>query len=217
MFSFQSHWVRPNGSDPLGGWRRGPKDQTPFEVGGAVIMKKILVPLADGFEEIETVTVIDVLRRAGLEVVVAGIKAGELLGSRRVKLVPDTTLEAVQGQDFDMVVVPGGQPGVDNLRRDPRVLEILKKMNVQKKWIGAICAAPLVLQDAGLAKGRKLTSHPSVAASLAGTHYSEDRVVVEDALVTSRGPGTAIEFALKLVEILAGKEKVEELKRAMWV
>ncbi len=174
-------------------------------------MKRVLMPLADGFEEIETVTVIDVLRRAGVDVVVAGLKAGELVGSRRVRLLPDVALEEVKDQDFDMVILPGGQPGVDNLRKDPRVLGILKSMHERKKMIGAICAAPLALRDAGLISGVRLTSYPGLSPQLQGSRYLEERVVVDGLVVTSRGPGTAMEFTLKIVELLLGREKAEEL------
>ena len=177
--------------------------------------KKVLLPMADGFEEIETVTIIDVLRRAGLEVVTAGTKAGVLLGSRCVKLIPDTVLESVKEEEFEMVVLPGGQPGVDNLRKHAGVLQILQKMSQRKKWVAAICAAPLILRDAGLIKNATLTSHPSVQECLPGVRYLQDRVVVEGRLITSRGPGTAMEFALKIVELLCDANKVRELSEAM--
>ncbi len=178
-------------------------------------MKKILVPLADGFEEIETMAIIDVLRRAGLEVTVAGVKAGELVGSHRIRVVPDTVLEKVMSEEFDLVVLPGGQPGVDNLRKDARVLDILKKMDEKKKMIGAICAAPLVLRDAGLIEGRTLTSYPGIESELKNACYLETRVVVDGNLITSRGPGSAIEFSLKLVEMLLGREKAGEISKAL--
>jgi 4-methyl-5(b-hydroxyethyl)-thiazole monophosphate biosynthesis len=174
-------------------------------------MKKVLVPLADGFEEIETVSIIDVLRRAGLNVVIAGLKPGELSGARQIRLLPDTTLDKVKDEDFDVVILPGGQPGVDHLRGDARVLEILRRMNQKKKLIGAICAAPLVLRDAGLTQGIQLTSYPSIQSELSASRYLTSRVVVDGNVVTSRGPGTAIEFALKLAELILGKEKAEEL------
>ena len=180
-------------------------------------MKKILVPLADGFEEIEAVTIIDVLRRAGFEVTVAGLHEGACRGSRGISLLAEKLISSIKPEDFDMIVLPGGQPGVDHLRKDARVLEAVRSMQKQGKIIGAICAAPLVLRDAGLAAGVKLTSHPSVEAELSASDYQKTRVVAEGKLITSRGPGTAMEFALKLVEILAGKEKAEELSKAMVV
>jgi len=180
-------------------------------------MKKVLVPLADGFEEIETMTIVDVLRRAGLDVVMAGIKPGELRGSRRVKILPDAVLDDVKDQDFDMIILPGGQPGVDNLRRHPQVLELLKRMSAQNKKIGAICAAPLVLRDAGLISGVRLTSFPGIEGELAGAKYDQGRIVVDGNVVTSRGPGTAMEFSLKIVELLCGKDRADELAKIMLV
>ncbi len=174
-------------------------------------MKRVMMPLADGFEEIEAVTIIDILRRAGIEIVVAGVKEGDLRGSRRVRLIPDVNLNEIKEDDYDAVVLPGGQPGVDNLRKQPRILEMLKAADRKKKIIGAICAAPLVLRDAGLISGIRLTSYPGVERDLTGCSYCEDRVVVDGNIVTSRGPGTAMEFALKLVELLVNKAKADEL------
>lgn len=180
-------------------------------------MKKILVPLANGFEEIETVTVVDVLRRAGLEVVMAGLSEGPLEGSRKVRLIPDLTLDAALQQDFDALVLVGGQPGVNHLRADKRVLELVCRMNEEKKVVGAVCAAPLIMRDAGITDGLNLTSHPGVEKDLSSSLYSEDRVVIDKHRVTSRGPGTSMEFALALVELLVSHDKAEELKRAMLV
>jgi 4-methyl-5(b-hydroxyethyl)-thiazole monophosphate biosynthesis len=179
--------------------------------------KRVLVPLADGFEEIETVTVVDVLRRAGVEVITAGIKAGPLEGSRKVKVIPDTTLEQVLDQNFDALVLVGGQPGVNHLRADARVLALVCGMNEAAKVLGAVCAAPLILRDAGIIEGLNLTSHPGVEKDLSGCVYSEERVVIDKHRVTSRGPGTSMEFALALVKMLVSEDKAEELKRAMLV
>ncbi|MCH8158132.1 MAG: DJ-1/PfpI family protein, partial [Nitrospinae bacterium] len=171
-------------------------------------MKKVLVPLAPGFEEIETITVVDILRRSGARVTVAGTREGVIEGSRGVKVVPDTLLDEAKADDFDLIVLPGGQPGTDNLKEDPRIKKLLVDMNESGKTLAAICAAPIVLEAAGVLKDRKRTSHPSVKEGLTGELYSEDRVVVDGNIVTSRGPGTAMEFALKLVELLFGKDRV---------
>lgn len=181
-------------------------------------MKKVLVPVADGFEEIETVTIIDVLRRAGIQVSVAGLKDGVVRGSRRVKLVADATFKEVQYKEFDMVVIPGGEAGVNHLRAEPRFLELLQRYKREDKWIAAICAAPLALRDAGiLDEGTKMTSYPSFAGEFSGVDYKETRVVKDKKLLTSRGPGTAMEFSLKIVEVLEGKERAKELKEMMLV
>ncbi|MFZ5802410.1 MAG: DJ-1 family glyoxalase III [Candidatus Omnitrophota bacterium] len=178
-------------------------------------MKKILVPVADGFEEIETITVVDVLRRAGAEVVLAGIRPGLLTGSRKVKVMPDVLLKDVRAEDFDAIVVPGGQPGVNHLKKEPAVLDVLKAMDRAKKTVGAICAAPLVLKEAGMIQGRSLTSYPGLDRDLSAANYSEEGVVVDGNLVTSRGPGTALEFALKLAAKICGEEKAAVLRKDM--
>ena len=178
-------------------------------------MKKILMPLADGFEEIETITIVDVIRRAGLSITIAGLKSGELVGAHDIRVMSDQTLDEVKEESFDMIVLPGGQPGVDNLRKDQRVLDLLKKMKKSNKVIGAICAAPLALRDAGLISGVKLTSYPSIEQDLSGSQYLSSRVVVDGNLVTSRGPGTAMDFALKLVELLLGKKQSEQVSQAL--
>ncbi len=173
------------------------------------IMKKVLVPLAPGFEEIETVTVVDILRRAGAQVVLAATEEGPIEGSRGVCVVPDTLIDQVDDRDFDLVVLPGGQPGTANLQKNETVKSIIKNMYQSKKQVAAICAAPIVLQSAGILKNAVTTSHPSVQDQLHEIEYSEERVVVDGQIVTSRSPGTALEFALKLVEILFGRERME--------
>ena len=178
-------------------------------------MKKVLVPLAPGFEEIETVTVVDVLRRAGARVTLAGTREGPLKGSRGIYLVADCLLDEVSADDYDLVILPGGQPGTSNLQKDSRVLALLEKMNAENKVIAAICAAPLILQTAGLLKNKTATSHPSIREELKEIHYSEHRVEVDGNLITSRGPGTAMEFAMKLVEILFGKERMEVVNKGV--
>lgn len=170
-------------------------------------MKTVLVLLAPGFEEIETITVVDILRRAGARVTLAGTQEGPLEGSRGISVLPDEQLDKVLKIDFDLIVLPGGQPGTNNLKDDPRVLQLLKKMDGLKKNIAAICAAPLVLNKAGILKDRCVTSHPSVQKDMKGIQYSEDRVVVDGHIITSKSPGTAMEFSLKLVEILFGRER----------
>lgn len=172
-------------------------------------MKKVLVPLAPGFEEIETVTVVDILRRAGARVVLAGTEEGLIEGSRGVKIMADSHVDQIDPHDFDLIVLPGGQPGTTHLQKNPRVLEILKKMHQANKQIAAICAAPMVLQTAGILKDCAITSHPSVREHLEEVKYSESRVVIDGNIITSRSPGTALEFALKLVEILFGKDRME--------
>ena len=183
-------------------------------------MPRILVPLAEGCEEIEAVTVIDLLRRARFEVVAAGLAEGSVRASRGVVLVPDTTLDAAleSGADaFDMVVLPGGGPGSERLAEDPRILELLRAAVRGGRHVAAICAAPQVLAKAGLLEGRNATSFPGVldASALPGVTLRTDPVVVDGTIVTSRGPGTAMDFALTLIEILAGRERRLEVERPL--
>ncbi|WP_457675250.1 DJ-1 family glyoxalase III [Thiolapillus sp.] len=180
-------------------------------------MARVLIPLAQGCEELEAVTVIDLLRRAGVEVVTAGLEEGPVTCSRGVVLVPDTTLEAVLGDDFDMVVLPGGLPGADHLNEDPRIIRLLRQMADQGKYTAAICAAPKVLARAGLLQGRRATSYPGVldALDLPDTVRDEEAVVADDRVITSRGPGTAMDFALELIEKLAGRDQRATVEAAL--
>jgi 4-methyl-5(b-hydroxyethyl)-thiazole monophosphate biosynthesis len=180
-------------------------------------MPSVLVPLAEGCEELEAVTIIDLLRRAEIDVVVAGLKEGEVKASRGVRLVPDMTLDAALDREYDMVVLPGGLPGADHLNSDPRVHAALKKMVESGKFAGAICAAPKVLATAGLLDGKKATSYPGVLESMQvpGMEFTGAPVEVAGQVLTSRGPGTAMDFALVLIEKLSGKEKRDEVEKGL--
>jgi len=169
-------------------------------------MASVLIPIADGSEELEAVTLIDLLRRAGIEVVVAGLKDGPVRCSRGTVILPDASLDDVLARDFDMVVLPGGLPGADHLDRDPRIHQLLKQMADAGKVTAAICAAPKVLANAGLLDGKQATSYPGVidAMGLTSTRVLEQPVVSDGQVITSRGPGTAMDFALTLIEKLAG-------------
>ena len=178
-------------------------------------MKKVLVALAPGFEEIETITVVDILRRAGARVVLAATEDGPIEGSRGISVLPDTLIDQVDDKDFDLLVLPGGQPGTANLQKNETVKTIIQNMHQSRKQIAAICAAPIVLHSAGILKNTVATSHPSVKGQLKGIDYSEERVVVDGNIVTSRSPGTALEFALKLVEILFGRERMDTVNQGV--
>jgi len=178
-------------------------------------MKTVLVPIAPGFEEIETITVVDILRRAGARVTLAGTEEGPLKGARGIHVLPDDQLDNIMEKDFDLIALPGGQPGTDNLRKDVRVIQLLKKMDGLNKNIAAICAAPLVLRDAGILENRYITSHPSVQSDLQDISYKDDRIVVDGHIVTSQSPGTAMEFSLKLVEILFGRERMDIVNKGV--
>jgi len=178
-------------------------------------MKRVLIPLAPGFEEIEALAVVDILRRAGAEVLLAGTVDGPIEGRNKIKILADTSLDSVKEQDFDMIVLPGGAVGTENLKKDPRIKDIVERLYKKGRLITAICAAPTVLSAIGITAGKTVTSHPTVRTKLDKEKISEERVVVDGNIITSQGPGTAIEFAFKLVEILFGKDKVVEVNKGV--
>jgi len=180
-------------------------------------MAKVLIPLAEGFEELEAVAVIDVLRRAGIEVITAGLQPGPVASARKVAVIPDTTIDTARAEDFDMIILPGGQPGSDNLSADIRIDKLLKDFHTADKLIGAICAAPTVLAKAGLLSGRQATSYPGYQEKLGGAYYLDKMVVEDGKTITSQGPGTAIPFALAIVSRLAGSRTAEDIAKAMLV
>ncbi len=180
-------------------------------------MAHVLVPLANGCEELEAVTIIDLLRRAEIDVTTAGLEEGVITASRGVRLLPDTTLDDALVRDYDMVILPGGLPGVDHLDQDPRLQFLLKNMNSEGKLIAAICAAPKVLANAGLLENKSATSYPGVLdqIDLPGTNYTGDAVTKDGNIITSRGPGTAMDFALVLIEELVGKETRDSVEAGL--
>jgi len=172
---------------------------------------RVVVPLADGFEEIEFSTIVDILRRAGADVITAGLKEGAIEGRSGVKMIPDLSIDKINPDDFDVVVLPGGSPGFVNLGNDERVLNLVKKMYDRGKYVTAICGAPSVLSKAGALKKRKATIHPTCKEMLGDAQYVDERVVIDGKIITSQGPGTAMEFSMNLVEVLFGREKMEEV------
>lgn len=172
-------------------------------------MASVLVPLAQGCEELEAITIVDLLRRAEIEVITAGLDGEVVVASRGTRLIPDEQLENILGMSFDMIVLPGGLPGADNLNHDNRIHALLKEMNNKNKWLAAICAAPKVFATAGMLENKKATSYPGSldGIDVPGLQYQSSSVVVDGNIVTSRGPGTAMDFALQLIELLCGVEK----------
>ncbi|KAK9811399.1 hypothetical protein WJX72_003296 [[Myrmecia] bisecta] len=179
--------------------------------------KQVLVPIATGSEEIEAVVIIDVLRRAGAEVTVASVEDSLLVTmSRQVKLMADKDIRDCQGVSYDLIALPGGMPGAERLR-DSKVLEDLIAHQKQdgKLW-AAICASPaVVFESKGLLKGLRATAHPAFSDKLSDQSSVGSRVVVDGNLITSRGPGTSLEFAISLVEQLYGPEKAQEVAKPM--
>jgi 4-methyl-5(b-hydroxyethyl)-thiazole monophosphate biosynthesis len=178
-------------------------------------MPKVAVIFADGFEEVEAMAIVDVLRRAEINVIIAGLHEGPVTSARNVKVLPDTVIDSIRAEDFDMLVLPGGQPGSDNLNSDERVINLIRDFNGSGKLTGAICAAPYVLARAGILEGKHATAYPSFRDKLGKALYEEKTVVEDGNILTSRGPGTALCFGLAIVKRLAGAEKAQQIKEAM--
>ena len=177
-------------------------------------MASVLVPLAQGCEELEAVTIIDLLRRAGIDVVSAGLDEKAVIASRGVVLLPDTDLNSALSREYDMVVLPGGLPGADHLDSDPRIRDLLMMMASKGKYTAAICAAPKVLYSTGVLNNKMATAYPGVLEAL-GAQSQDEAIVEDDKVITSRGPGTAMDFALTLIERLVGKEKRDEVENGL--
>ncbi|TGK05619.1 DJ-1/PfpI family protein [Leptospira langatensis] len=177
-------------------------------------MPKVLVPFANGMEEMEAVIIVDVLRRAGIEVVSASLEEGTVTASRGVRLVADSLLSQVNPSEFDMILLPGGNLGTKNLNASERISSILKKFKKEDRWIGAICAAPNVLVTHSiLEKDQRFTAFPGSVPEQ--KNYTGERLVLSEKILTSIGPGSAFEFALKVVELLVGSEKRKEVEKGL--
>lgn len=180
-------------------------------MGGIEIMSKVAVLLATGFEEIEALTTVDVLRRAKHDVDIVGLEK-QVTGGHDITVVADQVLDGPL-VGYDLIALPGGKEGAENLRDNDAVIESLQKQMDAEKQIGAICAAPIVLEKAGAVDGKQFTSFPGFEEQVESGHYQNEVLVVDGKLVTSRGPATALEFAYQLVEQLGGDSS--ELKEAM--
>lgn len=178
-------------------------------------MKNVLVPLAEGFEEIEAITIIDILRRAEANVVVASLEKRNVQGSHGLKVIADTVLAEVLEDSWDMIVLPGGVPGAPNLMQDQRIIKLLKDQAAANKTSAAICAAPAVLEAAGLTEAKQVTSHPAWADQMTTAIHTGARVESSDLIVTGQAAGSAMEFSFKLVETLYGPEKVAEINQGV--
>ena len=180
--------------------------------------KKVLVPIADGIEEIESVCIIDVLRRAGADVTVASVDRLEVTASRGVKLVADKVIGDCADETFDLIALPGGMPGAEHLRDSAVLVEMLKDQKQTGRLYAAICASPAVaLGPHGLLDDKKAVCHPALAEKLKCLEAVDSRVVTDGNCITSCGPGTAIEFALELVKSLYGEDKAKAVAGPMLV
>jgi len=179
-------------------------------------MTRALIPIADGSEEMETVILVDVLRRAGWEVVLASIQGkGPITGARNTKLIPDACWETLDLLSFDLLALPGGLGGTEALCKNDGVQEALRIFDIEEMWIAALCAAPLALHKAGVLENRAFTCYPGTEKEMKRKDRSDDPVVVDGHIVTSQGPGTAIPFALKLIELIDGAEASEQVASGM--
>lgn len=176
---------------------------------------EVAILLAEGFEEIETAAVFDVLKRGGINVFTAGTQAGQLTGSHGLKVTPDACLSSLSPASLDAVVIPGGYPGYTNLADTPAVLSLLRQIAADGKPIASICAGPLVLEKAGVIKGRKVTCYPGMESRLNSAVLAPGQVVVDGNIITSRGPGTAIEFALTLIKHWVSPEIADRVRKDM--
>ena len=179
-------------------------------------MIRALIPIADGCEEMEVVIVADTLRRAGWNVILAGLHGtAPVTASRKVKIVPDARWEELDLLSFDLLVLPGGAGGTKALCEHDSVQETIRIFDIEKKWIAAICAAPLALHKAGVLKGRAFTCYPGIEKDMRRSDRSAEAVVVDRNLVTSQGPGTAFAFALKLIELLDNPAAAEKVRSGL--
>jgi 4-methyl-5(b-hydroxyethyl)-thiazole monophosphate biosynthesis len=178
--------------------------------------KKVLVPIANGTEELEAVGIIDTLRRAGADVAVASVQELQITSCCETKIIADKHISACMNEEYDLIVLPGGLPGAEYLRDSEELTQLLKKQAENGKYYAAICAASVVvLQHHGLLKGKKATVNPALSDKLKNSEAIEQRVVVDGNCITSRARGTVLEFSLQLVENLFGKDKANELKSSM--
>jgi len=180
-------------------------------------MSRVLVPLAQGCEELEAITITDLLVRAGVEVTTAGLDDRPVTASRGITIIPDTSIDAVLDHSFDLIVLPGGLPGADHLRDNANIQTLLKNHAGKGKYIGAICAAPKALAEAGLLENKTATAYPGVLEALDNDRIEvkHSAIEIDGNIVTSRGPGTAMDFALTLIELLEGPAKRDEVNNQL--
>lgn len=181
-------------------------------------MCKVYLHLAEGFEEIEAITVVDVLRRAKIDIETVSVSGNkEVRGAHNISIIADKLFENADYLNCDMIVLPGGMPGTVNLEKHEGLIKNIIDFYQQGKWVSAICAAPSIFGKLGLLSGRSAVCYPGFEKDLRDALISSEPVVVSDKIITSKGPGTAIMFALKIVELLKNEQLAEELKKNMMV
>lgn len=179
-------------------------------------VKQAVVIFADGYEEVEALCVVDLLRRAGVKVSMLALNGErEVTGSHGITFVMDGAFDEIKADEIDAIVLPGGLPGTTNLRNSEELKNFVLKMDEQQKIVSAICAAPTVLNDAGICKGKRVTSYPSFKEEFTESEYLLEAVVEDGNMVTSRGVGTALDFALVLIKKMISDEKAREIKTSI--
>lgn len=178
---------------------------------------KIVVFFATGYEEIEALAVVDVLRRGRVEVVMAGIESMSVTSARNITMQMDALAENIDYEQVDMLVLPGGLGGVEGLARSQFVTDTIHEFVAKDKYIGAICAAPSVLGKLGVLKGHRVTCYPGFEKCLEGADHTDERVVISGKFITGIGAGASLEFALTLLEIVKNKETAEAIKKGMLI
>ena len=178
-------------------------------------MSRALVPLAQGCEELEAITITDLLVRAGVDVTTVGLDDQTVIASRGARLVPDTNIHAVKNEHFDLIVLPGGLPGANHLRDDANLQALLKQHAADNKLVAAICAAPKALAAAGLLDGKRVTCYPGALDEYPQLNVRSSAIEIDGKTITSRGPGTAMDFALTLIELLEGRTKRDEIEQQL--
>lgn len=174
----------------------------------------VFVHLAQGFEEIEAVSILDILRRGGVQVMSVSMTEEKIVrGAHGISLEADILFDEADYKECRMIVLPGGMPGTKNLQKNENLMEIIKEFNIQGKYLAAICAAPMVFGAAGILDGKTATIYPGMEAYLNNARPTVEKVAIDGNIITSRGPGTAMEFALTLVELLAGKQASDKLRK----
>lgn len=181
-------------------------------------MKKLLVLLAEGFEEVEALTIVDVLRRANVGCDMCSLDKEYVKGTHNIEIKADVNIKKIKATDYNGVALPGGLPGAYNLRDSEDVANLVKEFNENNKIVAAICAAPEALESFGLLENKRCTSYPGFVQNKEKVNYIEDKVVVEDGnIITSRGPATAIEFALTILKKLGYEKEYEDIREGMLV
>lgn len=179
-------------------------------------MKKVCIFLANGHEEVEALTVVDLLRRASIDITMVSIEEDNTItGAHNIKIIADKKFEDIDYSDMDMLILPGGMPGTNNLAKHNGLIEILKDFNQKKKWIAAICAAPSILGVNGILKEKEACCYPGFETQLEGANVLINSVVLSENVITSRGLGTAIEFSGKIIEVLQDKALSDKIKEAV--